>query len=345
FDYRIEAGSAASDWHSIRIADAVELTPAASVEVIPPAYTRLPTVRQAGFSDVEAWQGSRANFHLEFNRPAESAVLEWRADGAPTMEAAEAIPIRIAADRRSGAAAMTVQTSGTLRLVLVNETGPRKLRTESAISVRARRDAPPRFERIVGISPRPCKVRPDYKLAIAMGAADDLGVAGAELEYALGEEASAERIPIPLTGVGTSRGTGSIVLDLHNKVSNGTRVRYRLRIRDNRLIEGTSGPQEALYPADGWAELQLVTDAPPYDPQEIFGLRDSLEARFAGLARETRELSILSGRLGQETAGQSPLPLDHGYRINAIRERIRDLQSRIETAAKETSLTVELRSL
>src|SRR6185437_8869066 len=209
-----------------------------------------------------------------------------------------------------------------------------KLRTESAISVRARRDAPPRFERIVGISPRPCKVRPDYKLAIAMGAADDLGVAGAELEYALGEEASAERIPIPLTGVGTSRATGSIVLDLHNKVSNGSRVRYRLRIRDNRLIEGAGGPQETVYPSNGWFELIVASDAPPYDSQEIFGLRDSLGIRFDDLSREATDAALLVKQLRQETAGQSPLPLDHGYRINAIREGMRKSQAHLESAAK-----------
>ncbi|HXD88336.1 MAG TPA: hypothetical protein VN641_17740 [Urbifossiella sp.] len=345
FDYRIEAGSVASDWHSIRIADAVELTPAARVEVIPPAYSQLPTARQAGFVDVEAWQWSRANFHLEFNRPAESAFLEWRADGASTTELAEAIPIRMADDRRSADAAMTLQASGTLRLILVNESGPRKLRTESAISVRARRDAPPRFERIAGIAPKSCRVRPDHKLTVAVAVVDDLGVAEAELEYALGANAAPERIPLPLTGAGTQRATGAVTLDLRNKVSDETVVRYRLRVRDNRSIDGMVGPQETLYPANGWAELQVASDAPPYDPQEIFGLRDSLRVRFDELARESADALFSVQQLRQDTAGRSPLPLDHGYRINAIRERMRKSQSRIEAAAKEIALTVELRPL
>ncbi|HEY3789075.1 MAG TPA: hypothetical protein VGL71_09480, partial [Urbifossiella sp.] len=128
FEYRIEAGPAASEWHSVRVADSVELTERSRITIVPPDYAAsLPQRITSSFTDVEALQYSTARFEVGFTRPAESAFFEWRSEGRTPLEAPDLIPIALGADRLSGEAAFRIRANGVLRLVLVNESGPRKL--------------------------------------------------------------------------------------------------------------------------------------------------------------------------------------------------------------------------
>ena len=86
---------------------------------------------------------------------AESAAVEWRPSGRNPFEAADAVLVALAADRQSGTAAVPLRTNGTLTVILVNESGPRRLRTEAVIAVRVLPDPPPQFERIEGMAAQP----------------------------------------------------------------------------------------------------------------------------------------------------------------------------------------------
>src|SRR5207248_1882232 len=71
FQYRVEAGLAASEWYSVRVADAVELTDSTTIEVVPPAYANRPAKSFTSISDLEALQHSTVQFRLRFSRAAE----------------------------------------------------------------------------------------------------------------------------------------------------------------------------------------------------------------------------------------------------------------------------------
>ena len=348
FDYRVEVGSAASEWHTVRVADAVELTDRSSVEIVPPTYvSNWPTKSIAGFTDLEGLQHSVAHLRLRFNRPAESALLEWRPDGRAAIEASDAIPVAVSPDRLSGTAAIRLTGSGTLRAVLVNESGPRKLRTETVVNVRAILDAPPRFERVSGVVSQVRTVRPGERVDIEFAAIDDIGVASAELEYAIGPEGGASiRVPISLAGAGTTLAEGHSLFDLAGKGNAGGVVRYRLRAFDTRRVdEAKFGPQEVVFPPSGWSELRLSDSAPPLDRQEIFGQRDSSRDRVNAAVKEVAESHAEADALRADTAGRSPLPIDHALRLTAIRERIRKAVGLLDEAGREAVLTPDLRLL
>jgi hypothetical protein len=225
FEYRVQAGPASSDWFTVRIAEPVELGEHSTITIAPPEYaasSRKPAA--IGFTDVAALQHSTAKFDLHFSRPAESAMLEWRPDGRSPFEAPDLFPLQMGVQRTSGAAMLPLRSSGSLRLVLVNEAGPRKLRTEAAIAVRTTPDAPPQFEMIAGLAVQPRLARPGDKLHFGFIATDDLGIASAELEFAV-NGGDAKRTPIMLsTDAGSTRAEGRSVFDPAGKVADGETV-------------------------------------------------------------------------------------------------------------------------
>src|SRR5207245_2634851 len=55
FEYRVDAGPAASDWHAVAVADPVELTEQSAAEVAPPAYAAglVPTRTVTGLTELD----------------------------------------------------------------------------------------------------------------------------------------------------------------------------------------------------------------------------------------------------------------------------------------------------
>lgn len=345
FQYRVEVAPATSDWHTVQAADPVELTDQTAVEVVPPAYARNVAARSTpGFGDLDGLQFSTAAIRLRFNRPAASAVLDWRAEGRGAADA-EFIPFTLTPDATGGAATFTLRSNGVLRLVLINEDGPRKLRTETAVLVHAAVDAPPQFEQVSGVTTQPRTVRPAERVPVSLVATDDIGVGSAELEYALnGDSGKTARIPIPLDGAGTTRAEGRAVLDLMGKGAEGDAVRYRVRVTDNRRLgDPKLGPQEAVYPPGGWAELRLSESAPPLDQQEAFGQRDAIRDALLAALAEVKRAHSETATLRADSAGRSPLPVDHMGRLNAVREYARKATVILHDAARDAVLTPELR--
>lgn len=348
FDYRVEAGASASGWYTVRVADPVELTGQCTAGIVPPAYaTGIAPKSLAGFTDLDGLQYSTATLRLRFSRPAESAVLAWRPEGRPASEPADPLPIDLVPDRTGGTATFRLTANGVLRVVLVNDPGPRKLRTETPVKVRVTVDTPPRFEQVSGVSARPWTVRPGGRVEVAFAAVDDTGIGTAELEYTTGPEPSQPvRIPIPLTGAGTPRAEGKLLFDLAGKGREGDTIRYRVRVADNRRVaDAKLGPQEAVYPPAGWAELRLSESATPLDRQEIFGQRDTIRAALTAALQEVKGALNETETLRADTAGRSPLPVDHAIRLNAVRERTGKAGSLLGDTARDAALTPELRPL
>lgn len=345
FEYRVEAGPAASEWHAVSAADPVELTEQSAAEITPPAYAAGLVAPRAvtGLTELEGLQHSTAALHLRFSRPPATVLLEWRPAGGGLV----IVPVQLAPDKLSAAATVRLTENGALRVVLLNETGPRKLRTDVPIPVRVVADGPPRFEQVSGVATQPHTVRPGEHVPIALAAVDDVAVAAAELEYVVGpDDAKAVRLPLPRAGLGAPRAEGRFVFDLGDKAKEGETVRFRVRVTDGRKLDDPKlDPQEVVFPPAGWAELRLSASAPPLEHQEILGqrdhLRDALAAALQEVNKAAAEAENLRGDLGDKS-----FALDHTVRLNNIREqRVRMAAGTLRDAARAAGLAPELRAL
>jgi hypothetical protein len=346
FDYRIEAGAAKSPWHTVRVADAVETAATSTAVITPPPYAAAAVAArtQAALAPIEALQYSTASFRLRFTRPASTAALEWRSEG--RAKDFELTAVELSPDRTEGTAEFRLVESGTLVLVLVNETGSGKLRTETPIRVQVRSDAPPRFTQIAGMTVRSRQVRPGERLPIAVAVADDVGIDGAALEYVAPGAKEPVVLPIPLSQAAGTAVEGRVVLDLGGKAKEGETIRLRLRVRDNRRIDPAKlRPQEAIYPPSGWEELVLTGSPPPLDRQEIFIRRDTIRDGLLKSHGEVKQAVEDVRSLRADTAGRSPLPIDHAVRLRAARERGRKAIDQILESAREADLAFGLDTL
>ncbi|MBX9584914.1 MAG: DUF4175 domain-containing protein, partial [Gemmataceae bacterium] len=342
FDYRVEAGAAASPWHAVRVADPVELADDAAVTVTPPGYTGAAPVTRRGLDAIEGWQHSVASVRLSFTRPAATAFLHWQPAAGPAADPVRSVVL--APDGRSGTATLRLTGDGVLRVVVVNEPLSRRFKSEFVVPVRVRPDRPPKFDSVSGVIPRPITRPPGGRVEIAFTAADDLGVAGAEVEYVRGDGGPPVREPVPLTGSGTPRAEGRLALDLTGKGAAGQTVRFRLRVSDGRQVPDAGlGPLEAVYPPSGWAEVRLSATASPADAQEVFGLRDHTRERIEAAAKEVEaaraEVAALAG--SDEVAAW---PVDHAVRLDAARAGVRNAAAVLHGIADELALRPDLRT-
>ncbi|HUR53611.1 MAG TPA: hypothetical protein VMZ71_05750, partial [Gemmataceae bacterium] len=345
FEYRVEVGHAASDWHTVLAADPVELTDQTTAEINPPTYaTTTPKKSVPAATELDGLQHSSALLTLKFNRSCATAFLDWRPESnGPT----EVIPVALAADSLSGTATFAMTQHGVLRVVTINENSPRKLRSESVLAVRVTPDAAPRFEQVSGVTTGPRTVRPGEHVPITLTATDDLAVAKAEIEYAVGaSNANTVRIPMPLAGLGTPRAQGRFVFDLAGKGSEGEVIRFRVRVADNRHLDAPKlDPQEAVYPPTGWAELKLSASAPPLEHQEIVGQRDAFRAALADALKDVKQATDDTDKVRTESANRNALALHHTVTLNAARDRARTAANTLHTAGRDAALTPELRPI
>lgn len=338
FAYRVEAGAAVSPWHTVRVGDPVELADGTGVTVTLPAYTgRTPPATADGLQAIEGLQHAIATVRLVFTQPVGTAFVRWQPAAGPAADPDR--PVVLAADRQSGTATVRLTGDGVLRVVVVNEPFARRLKSEFVVPVRGVPDAPPRFESVTGITPRPVTLPPGGRVEVAFTAADDVGLAGAWLEYipAGGEP---RREPVPLVG-----GRGRVVLPLAGTGGEGETVRFRLRIADGRQVpDANLGPQETFYPPSGWAEVRLTADAPPADGQEAFALRDAIRADLDAAITEVKAARDEVAALGASDE-RSAWPVDHAVRLDQARAGVRGAADRLDAAAVEAALRPPLRPL
>lgn len=339
FEYRVEAGPAASEWYAVRVADPVELAPGTSVELTPPGYAAA-TVKPRtlpDFPDLDALVGSTAALRLRFTRPAATAVLEWRPDAPSGLP--ETLPVALDADSLGGKAEVPVREPGTLRLVLTTEAGARKLRTEVPVRVRARPDEPPRFVTLSGFYPGRRDVLPGQRVMIVVALADDVAVSGAELEFTTGPLfTTVSRVSFPLTGTGTPTAGGQLTFDptaLAGVTGQGKAagfVRVRLRATD-----GRPGGPSRTFPDDGeWCEWRVTPQASPPDEQEAFGPLGAVASRAdEGLARLREAHAVMLPVLDRGGA-KGGLAADHAARLSDARGKVQAAAAALRAAAAET---------
>ncbi len=345
FEYRVEAGAAASDWFAVRVADPVELAPGTAVEIAPPAYATGVVKAQTlpGLPDLDAVAGSTAAVRLYFTRPAASAVLEWRPDAPGGLP--DTLPVVLDPDAAGGTATVPLREPGGLRLVLTNEPGVRKLRTEVAVRVRVRPDELPRFVTLTGLWNARRAVLPGQVVTVTVGLADDVGVAAAELEIAAGPGfAAVTRLPVALTGAGTRTAEGRVTFDptaLAGVAGTGKDagiLNVRVRATDTR-----PGAPPATYPGDGWAEWQVTPAAPPPDAQEVLGPLAAVR-RSAG-TDGLRAAEAALRELSDAARGKGRLPVDDATRLATARAKVKEAATGFRAAAREAELTPHLRPL
>ena len=347
FEYWVEAGRGVSDRHIVQVADAVNLTDQSSVEIVPPLYAgRLPATSITGLSELSGLQHSVATLRFQFDRPAGLVTLEWRTENQGSASGM-LVPVELTSDQTGATATVPLKENGTLRLSLATEPGSLAIRTETLLPVCVAIDTPPRFEQLSGVTILPRTLRPGERLHVALVAVDDIGVGSAEIEYSTSSDpGKTARIPIPLTGAGTSRAEGRATLDLMGHLSDGETIRFRVCVADTRnVVEPRLGPQEAVYPPNGWAELKVSSSAPPLDEQDILVQHEAVR-QVAVTARKEIDQALHDARaIGAETVGRSPLPIDHAVRLQATRDRIRTASELLHEAARDAALTPDLRPL
>ncbi len=344
FDYCIEIGAARSPWFRVTALDPVELADGTRVEIAAPEYAKRPKRVLAGLTDIDDLQFSAVNFQLKFTQPAAVAHLDWRPEGAAKSDV---IALDLAPDRRGATGTFPLTTSGVLRLVLVRESNGKKLRSDTAVSVRVVRDEPPWFEEMSGVTSCPRRARPNARIPIAFVARDDMNVSGAELQYIIGaDESKLVTVPIPLLGSGTTRASGRLDFDLAGKGGEGETVRFRLRLTDNRTLDDPKlAPQETFYPPDGWSELKPSATAPSLDQQDIECQHLLLSTALQLAGQATGAASEEADALRTETAGNTALAVDQAVRLNKARDTIREASARLLAGARDAALTPELRPL
>ena len=330
-EYCLECGAIRSDWHTIAAVDPVEVAAGSEVAISAPAYAVAlrPTRTIPTLGDFDGLQHGKAALMLKTNRRADDVQLEWRPNDGKA--AVERLAVRLDAAGTSASAELPLRVDGTLKWILFAEKG---IRTEVAQAVRAVPDAPPKFERVIGLPAQARDIRPGEELSITVVASDDLAVATAFLDFGPAEAADDTALksdPVTLPGLGTNRVEGTIRFRLPAGAAEGQAFRVRLRIQDNRSMpELDWKPQRSTYPETGWAILRISATARPLAEQELTAKRDDTRSKLESIRKllEAAHADLKSLRL--DFQGRAKLEQDQSVRVSADADSVRDAHRLLE---------------
>jgi hypothetical protein len=349
FRYRVEAGAVSSPEHSVTAVTPVELAADSPlVTVTPPAYARgsVETETVRGLVDLSALEHSAVRIEIGFTRPAVAARLEWlvgpAGDTGQQVRGTTRIlhPLALAADGLSASLVLPAVAAGRYRLVFEAEHG---ITTEyEGGSLTVRPDLPPA---VVGFSGREDAVSllAHDRLSFELRLADDVGVAGAAMEYRVGN-APAEEAPLTLEGADTPRAVGRVVLPLSGKVKEGDEVAYRFRVRDN-LPKEYHGPHTVYYPADRWLVARVVRRGASVGEQEVLAQREDVNRRLAAIREDLFEQQKDLARVRHELRGSADLDPESSERLAEIRRRNEDSRKALRELAGVAARAPGLESL
>ena len=344
FEYCIEAGGERSVWYSILVADPIGTTSETTVSIHPPAYASdaVEIGVRRGFGEIALQQFARVSLDLRFGRPTADAALEYRPSKASSAER-RSISLRIAADRTAATGEFLADEDGTLVLTLSGERG---FREEHTASVRVLVDAPPRFERVSGLSASLRELRPGGRIALEIALSDDYRIADLTLEFCVdGNEFAMRSVPIPLPGLGEGNLEGSFEFDTTGKVREGEVLFVRLKARDSRSVPAAKiDPQVRYYPAGRWAQFRIAASARSLDEQEVFGDRDrvktTLQTANNCLLEALNEIAVI-----RADKDEGPLRADLAVRTRIARDRAAEARKLLGELAAELAITPDLRGL
>jgi hypothetical protein len=346
FEYQIVAGDAHSAWHRVTVVDPVRLE-SARVIVVPPEYARRPEEEPVvldGLSEVTALQHAKVTLELRFNRAPSSAWLEWRPmhDGLARKAPAQRINISVNADATAVVTAPAV-ANGEYRMYAEAD----KLKTSfREMPIRVVIDAPPKFEKVAGLTAQPRAVRPEEPASIECAVSDDVAVSRVELEVR-SNGGPVRIVELPMRSPSAGQAQVDYALDLTQFAKEGDRVECRLAAYDNRRVP-TAGlqPQKTYWPADGkWTELKLDSLAAPLKQQEFAAQQKEIADRLSAVLQALKSQQRSVYRLKIDTQNRNVLKLDEADKLEEVRWQAVDAAETLDELAHDASLTADLAPL
>ncbi|HEY7330355.1 MAG TPA: hypothetical protein VH592_22135 [Gemmataceae bacterium] len=323
------------------IADTENVTPIPPVEladdsptitITPPAYARSVKEEEAfhGLVDLAPLQYSVMRFDFRFTRPAVAGYLEeWPATSDETPDKPTRHPLTLSADRQAASLAIPAMNESKYRLILEGEHGTRTELPGGTIHVQL--DQPPSVRRLTGKT-ETRSVLPYERIPFEIEAADDIGVAGMELEYRV-NDGEIVRQTLEVEGANTPSAVVRHVLDLAGKVQEDDLFSYRFRVSDN-FPQQYKGPHVTIHPPDEWLTLRIARRGNTLEQQEILTQRDEINRRLQAiresLLQEKRDLSRVKEEMRQQ-ASLTPDPLDS---MKQLRRENQDNQKALRDLAQ-----------
>ncbi len=346
FEYCLEAGGVRSEWYKVTVVDAVELAEGTTFTIRPPKYAKEMIEEQViqGLHEFEALQYSTVSFQLQFNRPARSANFEWKPSQPNGQLNSEQFFATLNEDRTKGTVEWMLMGEGTLKLVL---TGEQNVRTEIVVATKATPDAPPKFERVTGVSEKIRDVRPGERVPIELTVTDDVKVEKLELHFEVNGDARTRRVlPITIKDVGTKRADGRYSFDLTDKAKEGDAIKYRIRAVDNRNVpEFQAAPQEVFFPEKEWAALRLDASARPLAEQDVLAKKEKIKEKLAEAIKDVEKAKKDVEAVAEEAQGRNQLTPEQIAKLDNAKNNEKEAARQLEDIAREAGLTPDFRPI
>jgi hypothetical protein len=347
FEYRVEAGAAVSETYPVTGVVPVELAAESpAVVVTPPEYARAAWDAETyvGLVDLTALRHSEVRFDFRFTRPALCASLEWVAgelrqgkEGTQSTTRTTRLPLVLSEDRRAASLSLPATATGSYHLVLAAE---HDIRTElDGGTLTVKEDEPPQFLKFSGREDL-MAVLPYERLPLEVLLADDVDVAGAEVEYRI-NDGPVQNEAMALEGQNTREARGRHVFALGGKVKEGDEVRYHLRAWDN-LPEPLGGPHVVYHPADRWLTLKIASGAQPLREQEILARRDDVDRRLEEIRANLMKEQRAAYKLRQETRRDKALDPERADELKQLRRDNEASENALRELARDTAATPAL---
>lgn len=333
--YRVEAGNTRSAPYRITAVTPVELAPDnPTITVTPPAYATgtLDVETLAGLVDVSALQHSTLAFRFQFTRPAVAARLEWQGENAEGKRR-QTYALPLSDDKTTAELTLPVKENGSYRLVLEAEHGFHTERDGGTIT--ARPDQPPAVLKYVG-QEGVRSARVYDRLALEVRLADDIAVAGADLEYRVNDEKSIRQERFALDGGGTREAVARHLFALSGKVKPEDEVHYRIRYHDN-FPKEFGGPHVGYYPPDGWLRLRIVAEGGSIKEQDILARRDAINKKIDEIQAELKQEQRRTLSVRRETREDDMLSIKNAETLRELRKQNQGVEKSLNELAREMS--------
>ncbi len=334
--YRVEAGEAVSDAYRVTAIAPVELAAESpSITVTPPAYARAVKEEETfyGLVDLAVLQYSAVRFDFHFTRAAEAAYLEWTAQAESNKNSESApqssrLPLALSDDRQTASFTMPATMAGNYRVVLEAEQGIRTVLEGGFLRVRP--DQPPSVVKLVGQAERTVHVSGGVPLEIE--AADDIAVAGVELEYRI-NEGETVRQSMKLRGGASPSAVARHVLEWSDKDHEEDRVHYRFHVVDNFPAE-YGGPHLVVYPPDRWLTLRIARQGGADTEKEILTRRDEINRKLEDIKNALVKEKNAVAKARQEMGSQASLPAKQVEEVKQLQEDNQSNQKALRELAR-----------
>ncbi|MCX7421288.1 MAG: hypothetical protein NT013_17340 [Planctomycetia bacterium] len=294
------------------------------VDVEPPAYAGWPAQSLDGaVGAIRVFERSRLKFKLEFNKPIETASLNWRHGGEP-------LTFELAADKQSASMELVADPKvhgpyafaiADIHKLTNSDIVPRELVVVA--------DEPPH---LIVKGDQSTEVRPDDAVPIDVIATDDIGLGQLELHFEVNKGESQKLIAEKVQG--QKEVEHRFTLDLSSlKVEQGQWLTYKIRTTDER-----PDPE----PHEVWSDvrvLRISTKAPPPGFNEVAKTQEELRQELKQLQTDIvqRQRDLEAQRKQSEIAARTKKEPLAPERLQQIEEQIAELKQRGEKLADQLS--------